>query len=73
VLVVDTKSLEVTNNISVGKRPWGIVISPDGQRLYVANGPSNDISVIDLNSEKEIGRIKAGDGPWGITVVAAPK
>jgi YVTN family beta-propeller protein len=40
--------------------PWGIIISPDGKFLYSANGPSNDISVIDLETEKEVQRIPAG-------------
>ena len=62
-------SLEVLNNIKVGQRPWGIAISPDGKRLYSANGPSNDISVVDLEAQKELGRIKAGQSPWGVVVV----
>ncbi|HWY76979.1 MAG TPA: hypothetical protein VN281_15255 [Verrucomicrobiae bacterium] len=37
--------------------------------MFVANGPSNDVSVIDLDSEKESARIKAGEGPWGVVVV----
>jgi YVTN family beta-propeller protein len=70
---VDPQTLRVTNTIPVGKRPWGLAISPDGRRLYVANGPSDDVSVIDLEAEKELKRVKAGQGPWGVTVVAAPE
>ena len=43
--------------------------SPDGKFLFSANGPSNDISVVDLASEKEIQRIPAGESPWGVTIV----
>jgi YVTN family beta-propeller protein len=57
------------NTIPAGQRPWGIIISPDGKFLYSANGPSNDISVIDLETEKELQRIKAGTSPWGILLV----
>jgi YVTN family beta-propeller protein len=46
-----------------------VAITPDGRKLFTANGPSNDVSVVDLESEKEIGRIKAGQSPWGVTVV----
>jgi len=28
--------------------------------------------VIDLGSEKEVGRVTAGDGPWGVAVVPKP-
>ena len=54
-------------------RPWGLGISPDTDRLHVANGPSNDISVLDLGTEKEIVRIGAGKGPWGVAVVPDPR
>jgi YVTN family beta-propeller protein len=38
-----------------------------------ANGASNDVSVIDLKSRKELRRIKVGDGPWGVAIVNAAK
>jgi len=41
--------------------------------LYVANGPSNDVSVVDLVTEREIRRIRAGEGPWGVAVVRTPR
>ena len=28
--------------------------------------PSNDVSVVDLKTNKEVSRIKAGSSPWGI-------
>ena len=52
----------------VGARPWGIGITPDGQTLYTANGPSNDVSVIDVPTLTVKGRIKAGESPWGIAI-----
>ena len=45
--------LEVADMIQVGGRPWGVAISPDGQRLYVADGPTNDVVVVDLKTNKE--------------------
>ena len=70
--VIDTAKNEVLEMIPVGTRAWGIALSPDGSRLYTANGASNDVSVIDVKSRKEITRIKAGDGPWGVTIVPNP-
>jgi YVTN family beta-propeller protein len=61
------------NSIKAGTRPWGIIISPDGKFLYSANGPSNDVSVVDLAAGKEVKRIKAGASPWGIAIVAGPR
>ncbi|WP_222982494.1 beta-propeller fold lactonase family protein [Flagellimonas meishanensis] len=36
VSIVDLNSLQVVDSISVGKRPRGIRLSPDGKKLYVA-------------------------------------
>jgi|SRR5208282_514375 len=69
ICVVDAQTHKVLNSIRAGKRPWGIIISPDGKFLYSANGTSNDISVIDLATETEIQRIPAGASPWGILLV----
>jgi YVTN family beta-propeller protein len=59
--------------IPVGNRAWGIALDPSGSKLYTANGASNDVSVVDLKSRKELRRIKVGDGPWGIAVIGAAK
>ncbi len=59
--------------IPVGNRAWGIALDPSGSKLYTANGASNDVSVVDLKSRKELRRIKVGDGPWGIAIVSAAK
>jgi YVTN family beta-propeller protein len=45
-------------------------MSPDGKFLFAANGPSNDVSVVDLKSNQEVSRIKAGSSPWGIAVTS---
>jgi YVTN family beta-propeller protein len=59
--------------IPVGNRVWGIALDPSGTKLYTANGGSNDVSVVDLKSRKELRRIKVGDGPWGIAIVGVAK
>jgi YVTN family beta-propeller protein len=59
--------------IPVGNRAWGIALDPSGSKLYTANGASNDVSVVDLKSRKELRRIKVGDGPWGLAAVSAAK
>src|SRR5438132_1142852 len=48
-------------------------LDPSGSKPYTANGASNDVSIIDLKSRKELNRIKVGDGPWGIAIVGAAK
>jgi YVTN family beta-propeller protein len=56
----------------VGKRPWGIVVTPDGKKLYSANGPSNDVSVVDLATLTVTGTIPAGGVPWGVAIGPRP-
>lgn len=50
----------------VGARPWGIDVNTDGTRAYTANGPSGDISVIDLASKKVERKVQTGGSPWGL-------
>jgi YVTN family beta-propeller protein len=59
--------------IPVGNRVWGIALDPAGSKLYTANGASNDVSVVDVKSRKELRRIKVGDSPWGIAIVGGAK
>ena len=42
IVLLDTDAM-----IPAGSRPWGLALSRDGDRLYTANGLSNDESVID--------------------------
>ncbi len=53
VLAVDLASQAVTR-ISVGGQPNKILLSLDQSRLYVANGNSDSISVIDTNLNKVV-------------------
>ena len=72
VVVVDTKKNNVAAIIPVGERVWGEALSPDGSKLYTANGTTNDVSVVDARGRKELTRIKVGDGPWGVAIVPKP-
>jgi YVTN family beta-propeller protein len=56
--------------VEVGARPWGIALSPDGKTLYSANGPSNDISVVDVATNAVVKKIKVGSSPWGVIALA---
>jgi YVTN family beta-propeller protein len=58
----------LTAEVPVGTRPWGIALSADGQRLYSANGPSNDVSIVDTRTLRVIKRIPAGRSPWGVVL-----
>jgi YVTN family beta-propeller protein len=67
-VVIDAQTNTPVAEIEVGLRPWGIAISRDGNALYTANGPSNDVSIVDVAQRTVVGRVKVGDSPWGIAV-----
>jgi len=66
IAVIDVKSRKFVRAIDdVGGRPWGIAISADGKTLYTANGPSGDVSIVDVTSGTVTARIATGGSPWG--------
>ena len=68
VLRVDPNDPTHPTPIAVGPRPWGIALAPGDSLLYTANGPSDDVSVVDVNAGKVLRRIPAGKSPWGVAI-----
>jgi YVTN family beta-propeller protein len=74
VAVIDiTGAPKLIKEVAVGKRPWGIALSADGRFLYTANGPSDDMSIVDTSSLTTIKTVAAGKSPWGVAVGPTPK
>jgi len=67
VTVIDTLTNTVIDTITVGQAPWGIAITPDGNRAYVAN-TSGTISVIDTATNTVTATITDSDGPSGVAI-----
>ena len=65
VLVLDAETLETTKTISVGRVPAEVTFSPDGKFAFVANGTSNDVSVIDVSSKSVVKTIAVDSEPVG--------
>ena len=75
VAVIDVASprdVKLVAEVPVGTRPWGIALSPDGRRLFTANGPSNDLSIVDTTALRTVQRIAVGRSPWGVLVGPEP-
>lgn len=69
IIAIDPGTLSVAERFdTIGKRPWGIGVSRDGKRIYTANGPGNDVSIVDAQRGVVLGRIPVGSLPWGIAV-----
>ena len=76
--VFDAASGNLLKEILVGHTATSPVPSPDGKRVYVCNRFDDDVSVIDLNSGKELARvpvvrqpIRAAVTPDGQTLLVA--
>jgi YVTN family beta-propeller protein len=68
VSVIDTASNQVVATVPVGQRPWNMALTPDGKKLYVANGRSNSVTVIDTASRSKLRDIAVGKLPWGVVI-----
>jgi YVTN family beta-propeller protein len=45
-----------------------VVVSPDGRRVYVANGRGGTVSVIDAATNVVTNTLAVGQRPWGIDI-----
>ncbi len=69
VRIYDWEADTFIKDIEVGSLPKILEVSPDGKRLWVSNWGSNAVSVVDLNSLKEIKRIPVKSAaPRGIAL-----
>ena len=68
VAIVDVKSREVEDYILVGSRAWEVEFSKDQNTLYVANGLSDDISVINLEKNEVIKSLAVGRVPYKVLI-----
>jgi len=68
VAIVDITKREITKYILVGKRAWGLGLSPDKQTLIVLNGLSDDFTLIDLETKRPKLTKRAGLIPHSIEV-----
>jgi len=68
VAVVDTSTREIIKYILVGRRAWGLGLSPDQQTLIVLNGLSDDFTLIDLQTRRPKLTKRAGLIPHSVEV-----
>ena len=66
--VIDADDGAIVRTIGeIGARPWGVAVAPDGV-AYTANGPTDDVSLVDPVGGTVLKRIAVGDSPWGVAV-----
>jgi YVTN family beta-propeller protein len=54
--------------IPVGSFPLGVAVASDGARVYVSNGFSNSVSVIDAATRSVVATIPVGSVPYGVAL-----
>lgn len=69
VYVYDVQNGKVSPAIGVGKLPNWIAFSPDGRYGCITNTGSNDCSIVDRQTRKEVARIAVGRAPKRLATV----
>ena len=68
VAIIDAKSREVLQYVLVGSRAWDVDLTSDEKTAYVANGLSDDITVIDMATMTPVLSLPVGRTPHSIRV-----
>jgi len=69
VYVYDVATGKLSEEIRVGACPNWITFSPDGRYCCVSNSGSDDCSIIDTRTRREVARVKVGKGPKRLLAV----
>jgi len=65
VKVFDASTYALLNTIQVGQMPAQVSFSDDGKKVYVANGMSNNVTVMDAITKKVLETTTSGNYPVG--------
>jgi YVTN family beta-propeller protein len=55
--------VEFLGGVRVGSHPDWLTFTPDSRFVYVANGHSDDVSIVDVAARREIKRLDVGSAP----------
>lgn len=66
--VIDLAEQKTVATVTVGRSPKGVVSSPDGAFVYVANSGSATLSVVDTSSNQTIRTIAVADDPNALAI-----
>jgi len=65
---IDTTTFAIDQVIEVGAVPKFLLVSPDDRTLVVSNFCSQDVSIVDVASAREVERVFVGLHPRGIAI-----
>jgi PQQ-dependent catabolism-associated beta-propeller protein len=68
IAFVNPTSKEIEDYVLVGSRAWGVDLSLDNRTLFVSNGLSDDVSLIDMETRRNVRSIPVGRIPHTVVV-----
>jgi YVTN family beta-propeller protein len=54
---------KLSSSVPVGSEPEGMSLAAVARRLYVANGRSNTVSILDMDAAEVFGEVEVGEEP----------
>lgn len=66
--IIDTREMNVTKSVQVGKGPHSVTLDPAAKTAWVTNLYDDTVSVIDLPRARVIATVPVGDKPNGISL-----
>lgn len=69
VAFIDVPGRKVTDLVLVGKRAWNVTLDKAEARLWVVNGMSDDVTVVDVAGARAVKSIPVGRVPYGVVIV----
>ena len=52
----------------MGSRAWGIALSRDETRMFVTNGLSDDVTIVDVAARRALKSVPVGRVPYGVRI-----
>ena len=68
VAVLDTRTQRVLSIIPVPPGPHGLVVTPDGRKVYLSSDGASTVSVIDTATDRIVQSIDVGPTPHGLAI-----
>lgn len=68
IAIIDAKSKDVLKYVLVGKRAWSVDLSSDEKTAYVANGLSDDVTLVDMGSMNPVKSVPVGRVPHSVVI-----
>jgi YVTN family beta-propeller protein len=68
VAVIDVTQNKVLKTVPVPKGPHGLVVTPDGRKVYVSSDGASTVSVIDTGADRVVSSIEVGANPHGLAL-----